>query len=80
MVESQDLQEYVHQWTNYELFITFLVGCVILYNQSIVTFFFPIIFAPALCALLWEISDHFRLSESIHCSIYHYVKEYATLV
>jgi hypothetical protein len=52
----------------------------ILYNQSIVTFFFPIIFAPALCALLWEISDHFRLSESIHCSIYHYVKEYATLV
>ncbi|MGY8815498.1 MAG: hypothetical protein ACKVHQ_12410 [Gammaproteobacteria bacterium] len=33
----------------------------ILYNQSIVTFFFPIIFAPVLCALLWEISDHIRL-------------------
>ncbi|MGK0297093.1 MAG: hypothetical protein ACI9XC_000694 [Gammaproteobacteria bacterium] len=25
----------------------------ILYTQSILTFFFPIIFAPALCVLLW---------------------------
>jgi hypothetical protein len=33
----------------------------ILYRQSIVTFLFPILFAPAVCALLWEISDHTRL-------------------
>jgi hypothetical protein len=33
----------------------------LLYNQSTVTFFFPIFFAPALCYLLWDISDHQRL-------------------
>ncbi|NNE38661.1 MAG: hypothetical protein HKN08_10190 [Gammaproteobacteria bacterium] len=30
----------------------------ILYNQSVITFFFPVLFAPAVCMLLWEISDH----------------------
>ena len=33
----------------------------ILYNQSVIPFFFPILFAPAVCALLWGISDHSRL-------------------
>lgn len=33
----------------------------ILYNQSVITFLFPILFVPAICLLLWDISDHGRL-------------------
>jgi hypothetical protein len=33
----------------------------ILYNQSIITFLFPVLAAPAVCLLLWDISDHVRL-------------------
>lgn len=33
----------------------------ILYNQSIVTFLFPILAAPAICLLLWPVADHHRL-------------------
>lgn len=33
----------------------------ILYNQSVVTFLFPILAAPAICLLLWDISDQRRL-------------------
>lgn len=33
----------------------------LLYNQSIVTFLFPVLFAPAVCLLLWDISDHATL-------------------
>lgn len=30
----------------------------ILYNQSFITFLFPVIAAPAVCLLLWDIADH----------------------
>lgn len=33
----------------------------ILYNQSIITFLFPIVAAPAVCVLLWNISHQGRL-------------------
>ncbi len=33
----------------------------ILYNQSIITFLFPIVAAPAVCLLLWNISNQGRL-------------------
>jgi len=39
----------------------------ILYNQSVVTFLFPIVFAPVVCGLLWEISNHQLLL--IWCSV-----------
>ena len=33
----------------------------ILYNQSVLTFLFPILFVPAICLLLWDISSRIRL-------------------
>ncbi len=33
----------------------------ILYNQSIITFLFPLIAAPAICLILWDTADHSRL-------------------
>lgn len=33
----------------------------ILYNQSVITFLFPVMAAPAICFLLWDVASHFRL-------------------
>jgi uncharacterized membrane protein YqjE len=33
----------------------------ILYNQSVITFLFPIVAVPAVCLLLWGVSDQTRL-------------------
>jgi hypothetical protein len=33
----------------------------ILYNQSVISFLFPVVEAPAIWALLWDVADHSRL-------------------